>query len=1596
MDPGKIFQIITNSTLLATRLLPGGSASPLHFSSSRYCATLPEDLTLGAAVLTVAASHDHGAEVRYSIAAGNSDGLFSMDERSGTLSLAASLDYELSRRHELVVAAEGVNAAARALIMVQVTDVNDNPPVFLQPEQRLTVVEEDDRDLPATITRVEAVDVDERDAGRLVYRVSGDGVERGEGEEEEEGAFFTINARTGDLIQLRALDRDPPYGMSIWRLRVEVRDGKWQDESQEGIPDLSHDYTGASTPRQVSWGHRNPDQGPDHTKRTAAALHLSDSRCTGGRCVSNKRKRDMSQQGISNRKTRVVAAPDDKDIHHQQGSTRAFWKRSRVDSEWLVTNSEAVREEGFGLPGEGKQSLTLCSSPCQHNNTSTHLDTGDSGSTTTFISGGDPITLVSAPEKPHRIHSDPSGHGVGLRERRDVSSPSSNSQQDDGGCSVMGTSLREISAGDGEGKVHVAETVVTVVVKDINDNAPVFPNATMLGQVQENVPAGSAVVVVSAWDADDATDGSNARLTYAIEKNVVDEASGAAIFSVEPDTGLVRTERCCLDREATPEYRLQVVAADGGGLKGTGTVVVRVVDQNDNPPRLARRSWEVEVQETPRAAPLANTTLLELTAADKDASATLHYRVEPRSGLGWDMFGVRSSGSSGQLFALRSLDYEQESHRRGFKFRVQVTDQGPLGWEDLSHVDSAWVTVRVKDVNDNPPLFSHPHAHVSVREDAVRGTLLATLPAHDPDAGGQQSVQYSLEGGWDALDVDAYGNVTLRRQLDREAPGGDVSEALIVAVDGGHPPRSATATLTISVEDVNDCPPAILPPTLLHVTEGSPPSLLGVLKATDPDVWALGHGPPFTVSLAPTNPSHILSLINLKFDPRLDSGRGGAELWTAGAVDREQHRQLSVAVQVSDAQGLSATHHLTVLVDDLNDNPMKPATKAVYLWKTQGGGSDAPLGRVFVEDPDDWDLEDKEFEWAGPPHPLFTLQPHDGTIMASSSLREGRYELQFSVSDRAWQQRGVAANVTVTVRILTPEALAHAAPLVLTPITPTDLTRGWFPTEGGGLLGSLLKTVQEMVGALDYSIQVVSVYDGCSDLSTTSHLTPQRTPLSKPATLESSTPASTCVWLSVKDTQGGYMNLVKLQGLLALHTRQLEAAMGVRVAVNDAVMPTSYGTHGSLSLEDHDDGVKLGLHSVPSLASTGLPLQVVDTNATSLVTPRLTRAHSCLDYAQNSETCTPTSCLNGGRCVRTEEGVYRCVCPEGAEGPQCKVLGRSFGDSGWAWLHPLPPCLPVTLSLRVLTRRPNGLLLYAGPLAPTPPQAKPAPMLALQLVDGRPQALLEGGEGPLKLQVNSSLSDGLWHSLHLSVDHQSVVMMVDQCGKGWTDQEQNDVSCLVRARWRASKGNDVWVGSAPLQVGGLAQAPPRPEDHGWREAPTHHHLTGCLSRFTINTQVMDLGEVANSYDSVTSCPLQDTACPQYCGLRGRCVGGLQRPRCECDPGWTGSGCSTPTVPARFKASSYLKVALSFSPDPWTVRVQVRLRLRGARSGMVIQLAARHRAAHLTLHRSCRRGYRAQQCQGQDGRRNECAWSGALLGTAPGIPWRWSGTATICW
>nr|XP_027239505.1 neural-cadherin-like [Penaeus vannamei] len=845
-------------------------------------------------------------------------------------------------------------------------------------------------------------------------------------------------------------------------------------------------------------------------------------------------------------------------------------------------------------------------------------------------------------------------------------------------------------------------------------------------------------------------------------------------------------------------------------------------------------------------------------------------------------------------------------------------------------------------------------------------------PANKEEADGRQQVDYRVLGGWGALSVDTGGGVSLWRALDREAPDGAVGVANLIAVDRGRPPLTSTATITITVADINDCPPRLLPPTTFHVPENAPPTLLGVLTATDDDVWAMGHGPPFVLSLAPSNPPFVFAQLALKFLPTQDSGRGGAELRTLGGLDREEHRQLQVAVKVADAGGLSAVETITVVIDDVNDNPMLPAAKTVYLWKTQSGGWDIPLGRVYVEDPDDWDVGDKSFAWLSAPQPPFILNSNTGNIFVSSQVREGRYELHFAVSDRVWRQERVEANVTVEVRVLTPDALAHAAPLTLSPTTPAQFTKGWTPKTGGGGLGRLVRAVRRALGDPALDVEVVSVYgdDGApSDAFRALH-SPSPSSLvagaggqmASPVTVAA--PAWTCVWVGVRKGPLDYMDPVKLHGLLDLHTPQLVQATNLTVTVGMpepspgrregvGVIPASPSpAPDRLPPQDPSPSYLDGGRDPSSAASRPsktLALQVVDTNATSLVTPRLAFTSECL--APESEDCTASPCLNGGRCVKLSTG-QRCVCPGGSWGPRCKVLARTFTASGWAWVRHLPSCLPTTISFRILTRCPDALVLYSGPLTPVPrrPGSLPSPMIAVQVMGGRPQVLLEGVGESVKVEVKAIVNDGYWHTVHVLVDTQGVALMVDLCGRGFEESPKDDSHCVVRASWANKRSSEAWAWAGPLQVAGLAQEVVRPEDFGWSETPTTRPLEGCISHLALNGQLVDLGEPPYSQGSTAGCQPQETACGGArgsCGLRGECVGGLERPECECEPGWAGPECGAPTVPASLGSSSCMKMALSFTPGPRVVKMQLRVRTRGARDGPA-HLAAQQRNTGLTL------------------------------------------------
>ncbi|KAG8262824.1 hypothetical protein J6590_045019 [Homalodisca vitripennis] len=373
---------------------------------------------------------------------------------------------------------------------------------------------------------------------------------------------------------------------------------------------------------------------------------------------------------------------------------------------------------------------------------------------------------------------------------------------------------------------------------------------------------------MTATDLDDPLEGGNAQLVYNIEKNVLDEQTGTPIFSIEPHSGLIRTNICCLDREKTPDYSLQVVAMDGGGLKGTGTVSIIVSDINDMPPAFTKNEWVTEVSESEDGR-IPDHAILTVNVIDQDETNNFYYKVVEGSGLGTDKFMmVRNPDGTGSLRVTNPLDYEDPLQSSGFRFKIQVNDQGPNSTEDKNHVASSWVVVRLRDINDNSPRFDKTSSTVSLQEDLEVGTLVDTFLARDPDQGGQGRVTYNIHRESDRrrhFHVSEDGRITVQRPLDRERSA--IHKILITASDDGDPLRTVTATLTVNVLDVNDNAPRLLVEYRPILLENTAPRTLLELFAQDMDDHAKGNGPPYTFHLDPAANHSLNRLFSVDTNP---------------------------------------------------------------------------------------------------------------------------------------------------------------------------------------------------------------------------------------------------------------------------------------------------------------------------------------------------------------------------------------------------------------------------------------------------------------------------------------------------------------------------------------------------------------------------------------------------------------------------------------------------------------------------------------------------------------------------------------------------------
>ncbi|XP_051984593.1 cadherin-7-like [Xyrauchen texanus] len=466
------------------------------------------------------------------------------------------------------------------------------------------------------------------------------------------------------------------------------------------------------------------------------------------------------------------------------------------------------------------------------------------------------------------------------------------------------------------------ESEFVIKVQDINDNEPKFLDGPYYAQVAEMSPVGTSVVEVKATDADDPTYGNSARVIYSI-------LEGQPYFSVEPKTGIVRTALPNMDREARDQYLLVIQAKDMvgqmGGLSGTTTVTVTLMDVNDNPPRFTRKSYQFSV---PESLPMAS-VVAKIKALDSDIgpNAEMDYRIIEGDGLGVFRVAPDKDTQEGVITLQKNLDFETKS---SYTLKIEASNRNidPQFLSQGPFSDTAMVRLTVENV-DEPPIFSSPLIKMGVSEAAKVGTIIGTVSALDPDAT-NSPIRYSIDRNTDLerfFNIEAAsGVISTAKPLDREANA--IHNITILAIESLDPSQVGKGMALITVMDINDNAPvfAIEYETFLCESAG-PGKVIETISAVDRDEPPSGHR--FFFSLTAETAG------NMNFTLRDNKDNTASILTKRSGFQRRGQAMYRLPILIVDSgtPALSSTNTLSIRVCDCDSDgtPQSCGTEAFML-----------------------------------------------------------------------------------------------------------------------------------------------------------------------------------------------------------------------------------------------------------------------------------------------------------------------------------------------------------------------------------------------------------------------------------------------------------------------------------------------------------------------------------------------------------------------------------------------------------------------------------------------------------------------------------------
>ena len=532
-----------------------------------------------------------------------------------------------------------------------------------------------------------------------------------------------------------------------------------------------------------------------------------------------------------------------------------------------------------------------------------------------------------------------------------------------------------------------------------------------------------------------ATDPERGTITWSVEGadggDFAIDASGNLRFKSSPD------------HEAKPTLGITIVATDDGDPVERAELPVTVTITNvDEPPEMTQASPLAPYPEN------ANFPAGMYGAVDPEGATTTFTWT-----LGGTDRGDFTIAANGQLQFANAPDFESPADSgRNNEYNVQVRAS------DGSKTGTLDVTVTVQDVNEAPMVSGDDT--LSFPEGTATTRVLDRYSATDPERG---QITWSL-AGTDPGDfrIDQSGNLYFAAPPDLDASGTkSIYEVSVEATDDGTlgdrtlsslGTENGTFDVTVTVTPVDE-PPAITGITTFSNWQENDDRTIETYIATDPE-----GNTPLTWSLGGTD--------------RADFTITGGQLQFANIPDFESpadsggNNVYNVTVQATDSNNNKGTHHVDVIVKNVDEPPELTGPNTVDNFP-ENSASSRQVGRYSATDPERATVT---LSLASGDTGAFNLASNGVLTFKTSPDYEQKSSYQVTVRAEAGIHTGNSATLKpVTVNIENVEepgtvTLSAVQPQASTPLTatledgdePTGTTWQWYRTSSRGSTGTAI------------------------------------------------------------------------------------------------------------------------------------------------------------------------------------------------------------------------------------------------------------------------------------------------------------------------------------------------------------------------------------------------------------------------------------------------------------------------------------------------------------------------------------------------------------